>query len=46
MGKIIKIITIKEAKSNKLICLCEVNWYFKRNEVVKYAPDHKKWISN
>ncbi|KAM3143541.1 hypothetical protein pb186bvf_004303 [Paramecium bursaria] len=46
VGKIIKIITIKESKSNKLICLCEVNWYFRRNEVVKYAPDHKKWISN
>lgn len=37
--------TIKEAKSQKYICLCEVKWYYKKNEIVKIKPGHKNWIS-
>ncbi|KAM3143540.1 hypothetical protein pb186bvf_004302 [Paramecium bursaria] len=46
VGKILKIMTVKVDKSNKLLCLCEVKWFYRKSEVIKHAPQHKKWISN
>ncbi|CAD8073989.1 unnamed protein product [Paramecium primaurelia] len=46
VGKIQRIITIKENKSTKLICLCEVNWFYRKSEIIKFKPQAKPWISN
>lgn len=37
--------TVKEGKTQKLICLCEVKWYYRKSEVVKSRPQAKSWIS-
>ncbi|CAD8120928.1 unnamed protein product [Paramecium sonneborni] len=46
VGKIQRIITINENKSSKLICLCEVRWFYRKSEVIKFRPQAKAWISN
>ena len=25
--------------------MCEVEWYYKRNEIIKMRPAHQQWIS-
>jgi len=45
IGKILKIIQIKEDKTNTYILLTLVRWFSKRNEVIRILPQHKSWIS-
>ncbi|CAD8119161.1 unnamed protein product [Paramecium sonneborni] len=44
IGTIQKICSVLEPQSNKLICLCKVQWYMKKSEIVIHKPRARCWI--
>ncbi|CAD8212580.1 unnamed protein product [Paramecium octaurelia] len=45
IGTIKQIISIKEPTTLKLICLCRVQWYMRKSEVIKSHPKSNEWVS-
>ncbi|CAD8195693.1 unnamed protein product [Paramecium pentaurelia] len=45
IGTIKQIISIKEPTTLKLICLCRVQWYMRKSEIIKSHPKSNEWIS-
>ncbi|CAD8156821.1 unnamed protein product [Paramecium octaurelia] len=46
IGAIQKICTIVEPRTLKLICLCEVQWFMRKNEIICHKPRARSWIGN
>lgn len=45
LGLILAIETVQEMESKKLICLCRIQWFCRREEVLSHRPRFKGWIS-
>ncbi|CAD8171880.1 unnamed protein product [Paramecium octaurelia] len=45
VGTIKQIISIKEPTTAKLICLCRIQWYMRKSEIIKSQPKCSEWIS-
>ncbi|CAK63123.1 unnamed protein product (macronuclear) [Paramecium tetraurelia] len=44
VGTIQKICSVLEPQTNKLICLCQVQWFLKKSEIVNHKPRARCWI--
>ncbi|CAD8054757.1 unnamed protein product [Paramecium primaurelia] len=45
VGTLKQIISIKEPTTTKLICLCKIQWYMRKSEIIKSKPKCSEWIS-
>ncbi|CAD8096734.1 unnamed protein product [Paramecium sonneborni] len=45
VGTIKQILSIKEPTTAKLICLCRIQWYMRKSEIIKSQPKCSEWIS-
>ncbi|CAD8197522.1 unnamed protein product [Paramecium pentaurelia] len=44
VGTIQKICSVLEPQTNKLICMCQVQWFMKKSEILIHKPRARCWI--
>ncbi|CAD8120535.1 unnamed protein product [Paramecium sonneborni] len=44
VGTIQKICSVLEPSSKKLICLCKVQWYMRKSDIIIHKPRARQWI--
>ncbi|CAD8196038.1 unnamed protein product [Paramecium pentaurelia] len=45
IGIIKQIVSIMVPRTNKYICLCNIQWYMRKSEVIKNHPKSNEWVS-